>query len=218
MKRQYIVGLGCCVVSVAMIFGFTWGQEKGEFKVGSAKKVVSGATSIDPADTFATVDMTPGDMLVNFDSAPDIYDYVELVVVGTVEEKKNAQMIEDQLCPYTPGKIKVERVLKGQVDGNKVDFYIMGGSAKLKDYEEALIEIAPEKITKPGIDKLPQSEKASKYITFENPYAAQFEKGKRYVIMLNPAPFGYICFSRAGFIEVDADQNISSIEDVLYAS
>jgi len=146
-----------------------------------------------------------------------LYKNVDLVLIGTVSEKLQAQKKETQISAYTPGKLKVDTLIKGDLSGKAVNFLVEGGTITLSEYEKSIINVFPEAVKKEQLDILDKKTKDNTYIKYVPEFSIDFDKNQRYVMFLNKIgdTDEYAVVSYAGLIPIDNSKKILSLSDIL---
>jgi hypothetical protein len=145
-----------------------------------------------------------------------LYKNVDLVLIGTVSEKFQAQKKETQISAYTPGKLEVDTLIKGDLSRKTVNFLVEGGTITLSEYERSIINVFPEVVKKEQLDSLDKKTKDSTYIKYVSEFSTDFNKNQRYVMFLNQIgdTDEYVVLSYAGMIPVDNSKKISNLSDI----
>lgn len=152
---------------------------------------------------YASLNSLISDQTIKVGDTEVVYDFSDLVIIGTVIQKDQGTASELSFMPYTPGKIKVHKVIKGKIDQNTIDFTMSGGACTVADFIKASKKF-PERIEKMELNKLSKKEKQEKYIVYNYKYQKNFEVGKNYVVMLaKNTNNSYFAISNAGFLDLD---------------
>lgn len=158
----------------------------------------------------------------------DVTDNIELsnesdiIIIGTVESidgfvNYNSKY-DEYVFPRTVGKIKVNKVIKGDLEYDEIPFMKMGGTISISDYEKTLL---PSQISKRGFNNLTEEEKNNNYVTQKMSDDIEIEEGKTYLMYMGYYDdFGAysILYSKYGMREVEetetndiSDSNTKSI-------
>lgn len=166
---------------------------------------------------YATAYIQPGTE-IDLSSTTEIYEYSDLVIVGTIKEKHGGKMLEEFEYAGLFGTMKVEKVIKGNLSGTEVDFFTNGGYCTVKEYINVISKTGKEKLERMGFDKLSDEVKNNNYLIFNYKYGKNFEEGNRYVLMLKKVNDKYICLSNYGFLDIDSNTSIDDLSDILNIS
>ncbi len=168
-----------------------------------------------PKDSIYTTIFVDPASEIDLSNIKDIYNNADLVIIGTIIEKNDGIMFEDYGYACIPGKVCVDTVLKGNLSTNEINIFSNGGYCTVKDYINTMSNTKKEKIEKMGLNNLSDKDKKEKYIVFNYKYGKNFYKNKRYIIMLKNNNGRLISMSNYGFIEVQPEENISSLSDII---
>lgn len=206
MKRFTIIG-ACILASIITMFSFSNNSEKNAIN-----------SEISEEDIYATITFECGDAVIDMDDISEVYDFADLVVVGTITERSDATMSSISALPYTPGKIEINKVLKGESVDDEVTFIMPGGTCTVEQFINGNKNLS-ERSEKMGLNKLTKSEKQNKYIKYVYDRFIDFEVGKEYVIMLKKSSGkDFSVISNVGFIELTdktATNSINSVDDII---
>lgn len=121
------------------------------------------------------------------------------------------------MIAYTPGKLKVDTIIKGDLNQETVRFLIEGGTITLSEYESSFINVNPDILKKEGMDVLDKRMKDNTYICYNPEFPMNFDKGKRYIMFLNKIgdTNDYAVISYIGLIPVNNSKKVSSFDDIL---
>lgn len=161
------------------------------------------------------------DLTFNADDVNATYNASDLVVIGTIIRREKPYLPEGFLTPLTPGNIQVDKVIKGKIDSNILNFQIVGGIITIDEYISVVNKIAPTSIEKMGVNKLSDTDK-KKYIQIDGENTNDFEVGIKYILMLKQTGDKSIVLSYCGMISLDESENkqiskteLNSKEDLL---
>jgi len=175
-------------------------------------------TNIDDNQIFLSY-TTALDSTMNFSDKELLADEAEYIIIGTVTSVDGGINYNPVQKCYTMiqtiGKLKVDKVLKGDIKDKQILFVRNGGTIKLSEYEKSLTKEYIEYI---GLDKMTEKEKENQYVSDTIQGNVQIEKGKTYLMYLNyNTDYGRynIKYYEYGLKEVDAsslssDANITN--------
>ncbi|MBR1884102.1 MAG: hypothetical protein IJ809_04075 [Clostridia bacterium] len=208
MKKNAVIG-ATIVASLALVSAVTF--------AGVSNASVN-EENISEDNIYATIAFGDGDTIIDMEDTGELYDYADLVVIGTVTEKYDATMSELSPFPYTPSQLKVDKVIKGEVNDDAINFYVAGGSVSVKDFIYGNPNLT-ERAEKMGLTSLSESEQERKYIQYISNHKKEYDVGQQYIIALKScSDSGYTVIADDGFLELeDASviNDINSKEDVV---
>ncbi len=148
------------------------------------------------------------DYLINTTDKKVRNENSDFIIIGTVQSVDGSINYNPKEELYTDiqtiGKIKVEKVIKGNVEDNIIPFIRLGGVISFSEYEKGLTE---SQKTKVELTKtLTNEEKKTKYVSSYTMGNINIEQGKTYLMYLKYDPdydrYG-IVFLQDGLREID---------------
>ncbi|MBQ9297799.1 MAG: hypothetical protein IJ223_01985 [Clostridia bacterium] len=134
----------------------------------------------------------------------------EFIIIGTVESLDGVviynPVYKEYVMPRTVGTVKVNRVIKGNLEYSEIPFMKLGATLSLFEYEKVLF---PAEVTKMGLDKLSDDEKKNTYVTDMLSDDIQIKAGKTYLMYVNYyEDYGVysIQYFKYGLREVESDR------------
>lgn len=114
----------------------------------------------------------------------------EYIIIGTVDSIDGGVNYNPTTKEYTAiqtiGNIKVNKIIKGNIDDEKISFIRLGGIIEFQEYEKGLNNAQKSKLeTLDSISTLSVEEKANKYVSYSVNDDISIEKGKTYLMYLN---------------------------------
>lgn len=209
-----VVSFGIILFLILSLKGIFAKKENASLNLSD--KEVEEIYSLDvPEDLIYASSFILPDTNIDLSDLDAIYEYADLVIVGTVTEKKDGVMLEGFNYASLPGTIEVEKVIKGNYSDIELNFFVKGGYCTILEYINALVDTQPEKINRLGFNELSLEDKESKYLLFNYQFGKDFEINKRYVIMLEKLNDRFLVISKYGFLEIEENTNIEELSDII---
>lgn len=205
--------LGVSLISIGVFATLNYnksfqGKEKTQQSDYSSTKYIDNTVNIPDSKIYANINFVDADEKIAVGDTEAVYDFSNLVVIGTIIEKDKGTASEISAFPYTPAKLKIDKVIKGNLDDDTINIIVPGGTCTVADFIKASEKNFPERIIKMGLDKLSDKEKQEEYIQYNYKYSKNFEAGKQYVIMLNKnKDNSYSAMSNAGFLDLNVSNS-----------
>ena len=144
----------------------------------------------------------------------------DIIIIGTIQSidgfvNYNSKY-DEYVFPRTVGKVKVNKVIKGDLEYDEIPFMRMGGTITISDYEKTLL---PSQISKRGFNNLTEEEKNNNYVTQKMSEDIEIEEGKTYLMYLKyNQDYGcyIISYQKYGLREIDT--NIESSNQAILNS
>ncbi len=158
------------------------------------------------------------DMLLDTSNDSEMYEessYVAIVTVESIVDSDNYSYINNEyVLPYTHGKMKILKVLKGDLKENTtVDFYRSGGTLTTEKYYEGLSELEKVKFNSVRANIKELSKAKNIKVAYEDDIDVIL--GKPYLVYLKDDKYysgeknSYVIFGmQGGLREIQTVQNI----------
>ena len=229
MKRKFII-LSCVLVLFAVVIGvyIVKNTEKQELikqsDISQEKEKISLATNIDSKDIVLDL-VSDLNYAIDTSKSDVRNENAEFIVIGKVESLEGATNYNPITKEYTDiqtiGNIKIEKVIKGNLDKEIIPFIRTGGIIKFAEYEKGLKDAQRNKLqTLDAVKTLTTEEKQTKYVSSTIRDNISVENGKTYLMYLNYVEdydrYG-IVFLQDGLREVDVSNSKNLELNVLSA-
>ncbi len=167
-----------------------------------------------PKELIYATSSTHLDTSLNLNDLDELYNEMDLIIVGKVSDKGNGVMLEELGYASIPGTLQIDKIIKGSYNEEEITFYTNGGYCTIKEYVDVMSKTQPEKVTRMGFNNISEDEQKNSYLVFNTNYSKDFEENNRYVLMLKKTNDKYICFSNYGMINVNSNENINTFDDI----
>ena len=229
MKRKFII-LSCVLVLFTVVIGvyIVKNTEKQELikqsDVSQEKENISLATNIDSKDIVLDL-VSDLNYAIDTSKSDVRNENAEFIVIGKVESLEGATNYNPTTKEYTDiqtiGNIKIEKVIKGNLDKKTIPFIRTGGIIKFEEYEKELKDAQRNKLqTLDAVKTLTTEEKQTKYVSSTIRDNISVENGKTYLMYLNYVEdydrYGLV-FLQDGLREVDVSNSKNLELNVLSA-
>lgn len=114
-----------------------------------------------------------------------VYNNSNFILSGKVIDKKEAFMIDGINIVFTPIEFEVKKVLKGDMQNDKITVLYDGGMVDYNLFEENMIKNLPELSNKKGFSEYSNEKKENTYINYIAEGYAELEEGNEYILFLN---------------------------------
>jgi len=158
--------------------------------------------------------------LIDISNNEVLADNSDFIIIGRVQSIDGVTNYNPTTKTYIDfpcivGKIKVEKVLKGNLEEKNISFIKLGGTISVKEYEKSL---SKEEVGEMGFNKLTETEKENLYVSKTVEDDINIEKNKTYLMYLCYAEdYGRytVAFEGYGLREIDpnslsSDPNLSN--------
>lgn len=126
-----------------------------------------------------------GSFLTDMSDNTTIANDAEWIIIGTVESIEGMTnynpTTENYVMARTVGTIKVNKVIKGNLNEDKISFIRLGGVVPLGEYIKSQPQAHLEKM---GLNNLSQEDKENKYVKETMAGDIEIEEGKTYLMYL----------------------------------
>lgn len=148
--------------------------------------------------------------LIDISNNEVLVDNSDFIIIGRVQSIDGVTNYNPTTKTYidfpcTVGKIKVEKVLKGNLEEKNIPFIKIGGTISIQEYEKSLSKEEKEEM---GFNKLTKEEKANLYVSKTMEEDVSIEENKTYLMYLcydeNYQRYS-IGFVQYGLREIDAE-------------
>lgn len=147
---------------------------------------------------------------VNITNNSDIANKAEFIIIGTVDSIDGTvnynPVSEVYVFPRTVGKVKVNKVIKGNLTYSQIPFMKIGGVMTISEYEKTL---SPSEISKMGIGDMTEEEKQNTYIKEMMSDDIEIKEGNTYLMYLRyDDNYGayVISYLKYGLREINTEQ------------
>lgn len=217
-KNIIIISVVACIIILAVIFAVV--NSKKTTQTANSENQVDN-TEIAKNDDTINNKIAPEDIVLNYSSDADFiiditdpevrYNDCEAIIIGTVESIDGTTNYNPKKDVYTViqtyGTVKVDKVIKGNIENNKIiPFIRSGGIISVSEYEKGLNDAQKEKIN--ILKTMSNEEKKQKYVSYKAVNDIDIEKGKTYLMYLeydeDQEKYG-ILYYEYGLMEADTN-------------